>query len=102
MNDPLKSLSPPPLRAGRLYEREVKIRSPVLQENADGGSAIDTFDSAKPRFSDRDKKRRSVSTLGPSALLGVLSLSKGIPRVLVLSMVEGSDGGTNGLIFHTI
>jgi hypothetical protein len=54
---------------------------------------IDTFDGAKPRFLNRGKKRRSVSTLSPSAVLGALSLSKGIPRALVLSAVEGSDRG---------
>jgi hypothetical protein len=41
---------------------------------------IDTFDGAKPRFLNRGKKRRSVSTLS-------------IPRALVLSAVEGSDRG---------
>ena len=41
---------------------------------------FDTFDGAKPRFLNRGKKRRSVSTLSPSAVLGALSLSKGIPR----------------------
>jgi len=44
---------------------------------------LDTFDGAKPRFLYRGKKRRSVSTLSPSAALGALSLSKGIPRALV-------------------
>jgi hypothetical protein len=47
---------------------------------------IDTFDSAKPRFSNRGKKRRSVSTLS-------------IPRVLVLSEVEGSDRGVEWVDF---
>ena len=60
---------------------------------------IDTFDRAKPRFSNRGKKRCSVSTLSPSALLGALSLSKGIPRVLVLSEVEGSDRGVEWVDF---
>jgi NADH-quinone oxidoreductase subunit F len=41
---------------------------------------FDTFDGAKPRFLNRGKKRRSVSTLSPSTVLGALSLSKGIPR----------------------
>ena len=41
---------------------------------------FDTFDGAKPRFLNRGKKRRSVSTLS-------------IPRALVLSAVEGSDRG---------
>jgi hypothetical protein len=41
---------------------------------------FDTFDCAKPRFLNRSKKRRSVSTLSPSAVLGALSLSEGIPR----------------------
>jgi hypothetical protein len=41
---------------------------------------FDTFDGAKPRFLNRRKKRRSVSTLSPSAVFGALSLSKGIPR----------------------
>ena len=41
---------------------------------------LDTFDGAKPRFLNRGKKRRSVSTLS-------------IPRALVLSTVEGSDRG---------
>ena len=41
---------------------------------------FDTFDDAKPRFLNRGKKRRSVSTLSPSAELAALSLSKGIPR----------------------
>jgi hypothetical protein len=54
---------------------------------------IDTFDDAKPRFLSRGKKRRSVSTLSPSVVLGALSLPKGIPRVLVLSTVEGADRG---------
>ena len=44
------------------------------------GRKIDTFDGAKPRFLNRGKKRRSVSTLS-------------IPRALVLSAVEGSDRG---------
>jgi len=44
---------------------------------------LDTFDGAKPPLLNRGKKRRSVSTLSPSAVLGALSLSKGIPRVLV-------------------
>ena len=39
---------------------------------------FDTFDGAKHRFLNRDKKRRSVSTLSPSAVLETLSLSKGI------------------------
>jgi hypothetical protein len=43
-------------------------------------SKLDTFDGAKPRFLNRGKKRRSVSTLSPSVVLGALSLSKGIPR----------------------
>ena len=43
---------------------------------------IDTFDGAKPLFSNRGKKRRSVSTLSPSAVLRALSLSKGILRAL--------------------
>src|SRR4030043_1496281 len=60
---------------------------------------IDTFDGAKPRFLNRGKKRRSVSTLSPSALLGALSLSKGIPRALVLSAVEGSDRGVEWVDF---
>jgi hypothetical protein len=42
--------------------------------------SLDTFDGAKPGFLNRGEKRRSVSTLSPSALLGALSLSKGIPR----------------------
>ncbi len=54
---------------------------------------FDTFDGAKPRFLNRGKKRRSVSTLSPSVVLGALSLSKGIPRALVLSAVEGSARG---------
>ena len=54
---------------------------------------LDTFDGAKPRFLNRGKKRRAVSTLSPSAVLGALSLSKGVPRVFVLSAVEGSDRG---------
>jgi len=41
---------------------------------------VDTFDGAKPRFLNRGKKRRSVSTLSPSIRLRALSLSKGIPR----------------------
>ena len=45
--------------------------------------SLDTFDGVNPRFLNRGKKRRSVSTLSPSAVLGALSLSKGIPRVLV-------------------
>jgi len=63
---------------------------------------IDTFDGAKLRFLNRGKKRRSVSTLSLSALLGALSLSKGIPRALVLSAVEGLDRGSNGLISRWI
>jgi hypothetical protein len=39
---------------------------------------IDTFDGAKPRFLNRGKKRRSVSTLSPSIELRVLSFWKGI------------------------
>jgi hypothetical protein len=54
---------------------------------------LDTFDGGKPRFLNRGKKRRSVSTLSPSAVLMALTLSKGIPRALVLSGVEGSDRG---------
>jgi hypothetical protein len=61
--------------------------------------SLDTFDGAKPRFLNRGKKRRSVSTLSPSAILGALSLSKGIPRVLVLSAVEGSDRGVEWVDF---
>jgi 2-dehydropantoate 2-reductase len=41
---------------------------------------LDTFDGAKPRFLNRGKKRRSVSTLSPTVELGALSLSKGILR----------------------
>ena len=52
--------------------------------------AFDTFDGAKPRFLNRGKKRRSVSTLSPSAVLGALSLSKGIPGL--------QTGESNGLI----
>jgi hypothetical protein len=47
---------------------------------------FDTFDGAKPRFLNRGKKRRSVSTLS-------------IPRVLVLSEVEGSDRGVEWVDF---
>src|SRR4030043_613260 len=47
---------------------------------------FDTFDGAKPRFSNRGKKRRSVSTLS-------------IPRALVLSAVEGSDRGVEWVDF---
>jgi hypothetical protein len=54
---------------------------------------FDTFGGAKPRFLNRGEKRRSVSTLSPSAVLGALSLSKGIPGALVLNAVEGSDRG---------
>jgi len=53
-------------------------------------TTFDTFDAAKPRFSNRGLKRRSVSTLSPSATLRALSLSKGIPRA--------SDRGVEGLI----
>jgi hypothetical protein len=42
--------------------------------------AFDTFDGAKPRFLNRGKERRSVSTLSPSTMLEALSLSRGIPR----------------------
>ena len=48
---------------------------------------IDTFDGAKPRFLNRGKKRRSVSTLS-------------IPRALVLSAVEGSDRGAEWVDFE--
>jgi hypothetical protein len=47
---------------------------------------FDTFDGAKPRFLNRGKKRRSVSTLS-------------IPRALVLSAVEGSDRGVEWVDF---
>ena len=43
-------------------------------------ACLDTFDAAKSRFLYRGKKRHSVLTLSPSAVLGALSLSKGIPR----------------------
>jgi hypothetical protein len=46
--------------------------------------------------------RRSVSTLSPSALLGALSLSKGIPRALVLSAAEGSDRGVEWVDFNKL
>jgi hypothetical protein len=36
-------------------------------ETAPMSRRFDTFDGAKPRFLNRDKKRRSVSTLSPSA-----------------------------------
>jgi hypothetical protein len=50
--------------------------------------SIDTFDGAKPRFLNRGKKRRSVSTLS-------------IPRAPVLSEVEGSDRGVEWVDFHS-
>jgi hypothetical protein len=62
---------------------------------------LDTFDGAKPRFSNRGQKRRSVSTLSPSAVLGASSLSKGIPRALVLSAVEGLARGVEWVDFFT-
>jgi hypothetical protein len=43
---------------------------------------LDPFDGARPPLL-RVKKRRSGSTLSPSALLGALSLSKGKPGPLV-------------------
>jgi len=58
--------------------------------NKFGELIFDTIDGAKPRFLNRGKKRRSVSTLSPSVVLGALSLSKGIPRA--------SDRGVEGLI----
>jgi hypothetical protein len=61
----------------------VKVQKRILKPNTLYlRFEFDTFGGAKPRFLNRGEKRRSVSTLSPSAVLGALSLSKGIPRVL--------------------
>jgi len=62
---------------------------------------LDTFDGAKPRFVNRGKKRRSVSTLSPSAVLGTLSLSKGIPRASDRG-VERVDSFYPGILFFDL
>ena len=67
----------------------IAIRPYMVMSSEFGIKKIDTFDGAKPRFLNRGKKRRSVSTLSLRPELR----PRGIPRALVLSAVEGSDRG---------
>ena len=73
--------------ASRMRSAECeKIESHAEIMEKSGDEVLDTFDGAKPRFLNRGKQRRSVSTLS-------------IPRALVLSAVEGSDRGVEWVDF---